>query len=191
MAGLSNAQRDAIMSALSATRMSRFLTAAGNDRDRALELYRWNAQVSSAFFVPMHICEVVLRNAIVGAIQEIYGPNWFDAGTAFERSLPNPRAGYSPRQDLTISRRGQASAGKVIPELKFMFWISMVTARHDTRLWCRIWRSISHDFCPPQMRPTASACCTRGWKRYVSCETESRTMNLSSIAELWTIFESS
>lgn len=135
MAGLTNAQIAAITAALSAPRMSRFVAACANDAARAVELYRWNAEISAAFMVPMHICEVVLRNAIAGAIQEVYGPDWYVPGTAFERSLPKPKAGYSPSRDLSISRKGQPSAGKVIPELKFMFWVSMVTARHDARLW--------------------------------------------------------
>ena len=135
MAGLTNAQIAAITAALSAPRMSRFVAACANDASRAVELYRWNAEVSAAFMVPMHICEVVLRNAIAGTIQEVYGPNWYLPGTAFERSLPKPKTGYSPSRDLSISRKGQPTAGKVIPELKFMFWVSMVTARHDARLW--------------------------------------------------------
>jgi hypothetical protein len=125
----------AVSAALSAPRISRYLAACGNDLVRALELYKWNAQVSAAFMVPMHICEVVLRNAIAGAIEEVYGPAWYAPRTAFERSLPKPATGYSPFRDLEISRQGQTSAGKVIPELKFMFWVSMVTARHDMRLW--------------------------------------------------------
>jgi len=135
MAGLILARIAAITSTLSAPRMSRFIAACANDRSRALELYRWNAQVSAALMVPLHICEVVLRNAIVGAVEEVYGPQWYVSGGAFERSLPKPRSGYSPYRDLCISRHGQPSAGKVIPELKFMFWVSMVTARHDARLW--------------------------------------------------------
>lgn len=135
MAGLTAARIAAITSALSAPRMSRFVMACGNDRSRALELYRWNAQVSAAFMVPLHICEVVLRNAIVGPIEEVYGPRWYAPGGAFERSLPRPTLGYSPYRDLHISRQGQPTAGKVIPELKFMFWVSMLTARHDARLW--------------------------------------------------------
>ncbi len=157
MAGLITAQMTAVATALSTPRLSRFMSACANDRARALELYRWNAQISAAFMVPMHICEVVLRNAIVGAIEEVYGPNWYAPGTAFERSLPKARWGYSPVRDLDISRKGQPSAGKVIPELKFMFWISMVTARHDARLWRPF---IGKYF--PLLHPTASAAVRRG-----------------------------
>ncbi len=121
MAGLTIPRIAAISAALSTPRMSRYVTTCGNDHARALDLYEWNAEVSAAFMVPMHICEVVLRNAIVGAIEEVYGSNWYARGTAFERSLPKPIVGYSPFRDLDISRQGRTSAGKVIPELKFMF----------------------------------------------------------------------
>jgi hypothetical protein len=135
MAGLSQAQVHAVFAALSQPRISRYLVACASDQARALALYRWNAQASAAFMVPMHICEITLRNAIVGAIQDVYGVQWYVPGSAFERSLPKPNAGYSPARDLHRSRKNQPSAGKVIPELKFMFWVSMLTARHDARLW--------------------------------------------------------
>ena len=83
---------------------------------------------------PLHLCEVVLRNAIADAIAAAHGPRWpWDAG--FLRSLPNPRNGYSPRKDLVAARAGKTSTGKVIPELKFVFWQSMFTSRFDSRLW--------------------------------------------------------
>jgi hypothetical protein len=46
MAGLTNAQIAAITAALSAPRMSRFVAACANDAARAVELYRWNAEIS-------------------------------------------------------------------------------------------------------------------------------------------------
>lgn len=42
----------------------------------ALELYAWNALVSAALLMPLHICEVVLRNAVADALQSVYGTNW-------------------------------------------------------------------------------------------------------------------
>ena len=151
MAGLTATGMAAITFALSAPRMSRYMSACANDQPRALELFRWNAEISAAFMVPLHICEVVLRNAIVAGIEELYGQTWYAPGTAFERSLPKPAQGYSPFRDLDISRKGQPTAGKVIPELKFMFWVSMVTARHDARLWTP---HVAKHF--PSLLPTAA-----------------------------------
>jgi len=102
--------------------------------EQALKLYAWNAQVSAAFFAPLHLCEVVLRNAVSEALERKYGLNW-PWNNTFERSLPNPSRGYSPRRDLMNARDGQGTTGKVIPELKLVFWEKLLTRRFDDRLW--------------------------------------------------------
>lgn len=102
--------------------------------EQALKLYAWNAQISAAFFAPLHLCEVVIRNAVSEAIERKYGENW-PWSSAFERSLPNPSNGYSPKRDLINARTGQTTTGKVIPELKFVFWEKLLTRRFDDRLW--------------------------------------------------------
>jgi len=127
----------AVRTALSAARMETFETAAGvqsDDDPAALLLYAWNAKVSGAFLSPLHVCEVVIRNAIADALETVYGPRW-PWSTTFERSLPDPRQGYNPRQDLQNARRAGSTTGKVIPELKFVFWQKMFTGRYDTRIW--------------------------------------------------------
>jgi hypothetical protein len=100
----------------------------------ALALYAWNAQVSASMLAPLHFCEVVIRNAVADAIAAAHGPQWpWDAG--FLRSLPDTSAGYKPRKDLLSARAGKTTTGKVIPELKFMFWQTIFTSRFDARLW--------------------------------------------------------
>ena len=99
----------------------------------ALELYDWNAQVSGAFMAPLHICEVVMRNAVSDALTAVYGARW-PWSSVFEASLPASAAGYNPRGDLQRARTAHQTTGKVIPELKFVFWQKMFTSRHDGRL---------------------------------------------------------
>ncbi len=62
-----------IQRVLSEARVSTYLAAA--DLDRALELYIWNAEISAAFMVPLHICEVSIRNSISDALASVYGDN--------------------------------------------------------------------------------------------------------------------
>jgi hypothetical protein len=102
--------------------------------EAALALYDWNAQTSGAFMPPLHICEVVIRNAVSDALTAVYGTNW-PWSLVFERSLPSPPLDYNPRKDLQRARLHHATAGKVIPELKFVFWQKMFTRRYDVRLW--------------------------------------------------------
>jgi hypothetical protein len=114
---------DAIRAALSPARMATFeaaVTMASDDDPAALELYTWNAAISGALFPPLHICEVVIRNAVSDALEIIYGSCW-PWSTVFERSLPNPSKGYSPRADLINARRHTSETEEVIPELNFVF----------------------------------------------------------------------
>ena len=74
---------------LSAPRFATYLAEKASDKEAALELYRWNMELSAAFFVPLQICEVSVRNSIVAAIENTYGANWpWEKG--FEISLRNP-----------------------------------------------------------------------------------------------------
>lgn len=119
---------------LSAPRFATYLAEKASDKEAALELYRWNMEVSAAFLVPLQICEVSVRNSIVAAIENTYGPNWpWEKG--FEISLRNPPIGYSQRRDLIELARRLPTAGKIVAELKFVFWERMFTRSHDAVIW--------------------------------------------------------
>lgn len=140
----------AVKDSLSPARIGTYETAAGTSGDedsRAIALYAWNAQISAALLAPLHICEVVIRNAATDALEADYGPRWPWERT-FVLSLPDPSGSYySSRRDLKSVAAKQPSTGKVIPELKFVFWQEMFTYRHDVRLWSTHIKRIfpSHD----------------------------------------------
>jgi len=58
------------------------------------------------------------------------------------RSLPNPSSGYNPRRALTSAHAGKATPGKVIPDLKFIFWQTIFASRFDARLWTHHLRAV-------------------------------------------------
>lgn len=129
----------AIQAALSLARVSTYENASARIPQLpvvadALALYAWNARISAALMVPLHVCEVVIRNAVADALERVYGPAW-PWSSGFQRSLPVPTFGYNPNQDLTSVARRFGTTGKVIPELKFIFWQTMFTSRFDKRLW--------------------------------------------------------
>lgn len=134
----SPAELAAIKAALTPARVATFEAAATikNDLASALDLYVWNAQISSAFLVPQHICEVAIRNAAACVLELLYGPQWpWSAG--FLTSLPKPHRGYNMHADLLAvgTQFAGQGAGKAIPELKFAFWVNIFTKRFDQRLW--------------------------------------------------------
>jgi hypothetical protein len=114
--------------------MSTYLGATSSDLEHALELYAWNAQVSAALMLPAHFAEVAVRNVVDEALTDVYGAKW-PWDPAFELSVPAPGRGYNPRGDLMSTRREHTTTGKVIADLKFVFWEKMFTARHDVRVW--------------------------------------------------------
>jgi hypothetical protein len=124
----------AIRAALSGARMSTYDLAARHDPELALRLYSWNADLSAALSLPLHVCEVVIRNAISDAITAAYTSRW-PWDPSFLGSLPQPRSGFNPRGELAKVARVQPSTGKVIAEMKFVFWQHMFTNRHIHRIW--------------------------------------------------------
>lgn len=129
---LSQHQVNAITVTMSSARMGTYLNATGfGTGATALEIYVWNALVSAAFFSTLHICEVVVRNAISHALELKYGNNW-PWDPRFERTLSD---WY--KAELQSARKGipSGSTGKVIAELKFSFWCNLFTSRQDQHLW--------------------------------------------------------
>ena len=131
------AQVRKVRATITAARMSTYDNAvsAGQARiRRALKLYMWNAEAAGAFLLPLHLCEVAVRNAVADAIAAQYGSHW-PWVTGFQNSLLSPSTGYSPRGDLAKARYGTTSTGKVIPEVKFVFWQRLFTSRYDNAIW--------------------------------------------------------
>jgi hypothetical protein len=119
---------------ISTPRFATYLRHCHNDRVNALRLYQWNMELSSAFIIPLHVLEVSIRNAVVEALESVHTSTW-PWNQGFNISLPNPSSGYNPRKNLQQVAHRQPTIGKVVAELKFVFWEKMFTARHDTRIW--------------------------------------------------------
>lgn len=115
--------------------MSTYLAEVGGDVTQALDLYGWNAEVSAALMLPAHFAEVSTRNATDEALRDLYGEHW-PKSNGFRESLPDPGGrSFKPRSHLIRTSSDHSSTGKVIAELKFVFWEQMFTARHYDRIW--------------------------------------------------------
>lgn len=129
---LSKQQTAAVIASISPARMGTYMAAGGfGATANPLDIYVWNALISGAFIPSLHICEVVVRNAIADALALKYGLDW-PWNSNFERTLTNWW-----KSELVKARQGIAagSTGKVIAELTFSFWCDMFTARQDQHIW--------------------------------------------------------
>jgi hypothetical protein len=129
---------------LSAPRLATYARATGDDLDRAVELYLWNAGVAGALWEVLGHVEVVLRNVL------------HDAMTARHQRLGRTGQWYDdPAQEISQHARddiGRAKQrlqragapllpGKIVAELGFGFWRFLLARRYTASLW-------------PALRPT-------------------------------------
>ena len=121
---------------LSKARISRYLKAAEGDRNLALRYYIWNARICEAFYLPMQLAEVTIRNAIYRAVASRYGDGW-EAQGRFLTTLP--RRLHDELQSTIRkekSNHGAAlTADHIVAGLSFGFWTHLLTKNYDHLLW--------------------------------------------------------
>ncbi|GAA2783215.1 hypothetical protein [Saccharopolyspora taberi] len=114
-----------------------YLDACGADAEAALELYRWNTQISGAFWETLSHLEIVLRNALADRLAGRHAAagrpgSWLDDPA---RELD----GFA-RKDIAKARQRVRAKGKpdcdgqTLTELGFGFWRFLLAKRY-TALW--------------------------------------------------------
>lgn len=121
----------------SSERLSTYVSQCDGNFDAAVELYRWNAAVTAAFWEPIGHLEVALRNALSAQLANRHRSLGRDGSW-----LDDPGGDLTPRarDDIAAARvrvrqKGkQASEGQTISELSFGFWRFLITKKL-TGLW--------------------------------------------------------
>lgn len=132
---------------LSAARFQTYLTEAGSDRQRALDLYEWNTAMAAAVLHDLAHVEVAVRNAYNDALvarqagtvhwtsdEMRYFPVRWQTANNGRRYDENA----TPRDQIAYARRsagGGAPPGKVVAELMFSFWRYLSIAAREVPLW--------------------------------------------------------
>ena len=123
----------ALLRALSAPRLGRYLADSGDILDAAISLYERNARISEAFHLPLQGLEVCLRNHINEQLAGKYGSNWY-------------RTTAAPLTQATIEKLDKAmndlrdrhvpiNQGAVVAELNFGFWVTLLGRTYARSLW--------------------------------------------------------
>lgn len=115
--------------------MHRFLEAAGGSPSRALRLYRWNAQVASAYWTPIHFLEIAVRNAMHDALTTATGTHWWfrdsgDSTLGVEWMYDREREAVNTAIRNVTIENPPVTAGKVVAELPFGFWVGLLSGRY-------------------------------------------------------------
>jgi hypothetical protein len=121
----------AISATLSPVRLQRFAVVGGNVPE-ALRLYRWNAQVASAYWTPLHFLEVAVRNAVHDSLSASLGTvRWFEDPAVPGNGAPwlydFEREAVAKAIDKVFD---PVTADKVVAELHFGFWVGLLSGRY-------------------------------------------------------------
>lgn len=95
--------------------------------------YFWNMALADALYCSLCAVEIALRNTIHTSLSRHFGAsNWYDQTAILERHQQDELAGAKQR----IARRQQSlTADRVVGELTFGFWVTLLSRTYDARFW--------------------------------------------------------
>jgi len=119
---------------------------------RALDLYAWNIRAGAALYPFLQVNEVALRNAVHRALVSQFGAEW-PYSQGFLRALPRPEREtfeHGRRKLERTLRMPRATTGDMVAAQTYWFWVALLTARFEQRVWTREFAA-SFPFAPPRI----------------------------------------
>lgn len=101
-----------------------------------LTIYLWNIDLSESLYKSLSFLEITFRNALANAISKSFDlPNW----PIQDRLLADNERKKILNVIEDLTTRGKiANQGKIIAELSFGFWTSLLDKRYEQVLWPKI-----------------------------------------------------
>lgn len=95
--------------------------------------YLWNVALSEALFPALQGLEIALRNSISAGLSDRYGTDsWYDLPGILE---PTQVAAVSRAKHAIVASNKSVTSGRVIAELNFWFWTSLLSQPYHHRFW--------------------------------------------------------
>lgn len=126
---------DALRLTLSDERLIKYIDANSGNYSDAITLYEQNTRASEAFYTPLQSLEIALRNKMHTTMAQAYGYDWLTNGQ------PPLKADALENITKAIKSLGrntapeQVSAGAIIAQLSFGFWVGLLGPRYDATLF--------------------------------------------------------
>lgn len=110
---------------ISAPRFSTYLDQYKGSQDHALRLYTWNIELSSAFWGPLAILEVLLRNSMHAQLCKGRQADWWASPNANLMGRENDAIDSTIRK-LIKAGNSQPSADDIVGASSFGFWVGLL-----------------------------------------------------------------
>lgn len=128
--------------ALSTDRLHTYMNWANQNRDDAIALYSLNMAISEAFYTPLHLLEISLRNAIHDKMLNQYGAGWFSNNQIITNQFQQRKI-----QDAYDKLGAGASDSQIVAELTFGFWTTLFSPNYHS-----LWQHLNQIFNHPVQR---------------------------------------
>lgn len=117
---------------VSSSRLLRYQSAGGDDLETAVN-YFWKLALAESLFCSLNMVEIALRNALHDTLTHHFGvPAWYDRRGLLEAKQRKDINGVKSR----IMKRGDSvTPDRVVSELTFGFWVTILSRNYDARLW--------------------------------------------------------
>lgn len=110
-------------------RLSRYKKLPTDTDYNVINSYLWNIELSAAFYPPLALLEVVLRNRIHNAISSSLKENWLEEDNPWFNSRTKKKIKTIKDNNKTIT------IGKLISELTLGFWVYLFNNEFKTIIW--------------------------------------------------------
>ena len=119
----------------STERMARYYAAHPDDSDMAIMHYQSNIELSRSFYACLSVFEVALRNSLNRELVTKFGrEDWYKVISSVQGL--NGLNYYITEAQRHISNRGEiVTASKIVAELTFGFWVSLMNSQYEKVLW--------------------------------------------------------
>ncbi len=118
---------------ISLPRLQRYRSPGATDDLNTIVNYLWNMAINESLYCSLNAVEISLRNTLHDTLSGHFGtPNWYD------------RKGLLDPEQLRQVRKAQGNIkgygrpvtpGRVVGELNFGFWVTILSRNYDARLW--------------------------------------------------------
>lgn len=122
---------------LSSERLAAYQLRMGQDGDLNLfSHYAWNMALSESLYPALQVLEVAFRNTVHHAAPAAFGrEDWFDDPRLIK---VKDRTAITKAKENLRRQRKPLDSGRIIAELNFGFWTSLLDSRYEQVLWPKL-----------------------------------------------------
>ncbi len=119
---------------LSTERLAAYqLQLAGNGNRNLFSHYAWNMALSESLYATLQLLEIGLRNTLDQAASAHFAKaDWFEDNAIIQ---PRDQAAVNKAKKILLSKKKTLEPGRIIAELNFGFWTSLLDTRYEQTLW--------------------------------------------------------